>query len=145
LLLAGDGELCQEVENKIDNYGIANKVLILGNRNDVPALLQAMDVFILPSRFEGLGLVLIEAQTSGLKCLASSFVPEEAKITSNLEFLPYGNETWAERIIEIANAGYIRTDMSKEVAKAGYGIKEQVKKLEMIYRNAIISGGITIE
>jgi glycosyltransferase involved in cell wall biosynthesis len=133
LLLAGDGELRRNIENIINNYGIADKVLILGNRNDIPALLQAMDVFILPSRFEGLPFTLIEAQTAGLKCLASEYVTKEAKITSNIEFLPYDNNYWIERIIEIANAGYIRTDISKEIIKAEYSIKEQVKKLERVY------------
>lgn len=133
LLLAGDGELREAVENKINNYGIAYKVLILGNRSDVPALLQAMDVFILPSRFEGLSFTLIESQTAGLKCLTSEYVPKEAKITSNLEFLPYNTKIWVDKIVEIANNPYPRNDMSKDVVKAGYSIREQVKILEKIY------------
>ena len=136
LLLIGDGELREDVEKRVNDLGLSDKVLFLGNRNDVSALMQAMDVFILPSRFEGLPISLIEAQTAGLKCLTSEFVTKEAKITSNLKFMPYDNEVWVSKITDIYYSDYIRVDMSEEVAKSGYSVKEQIKILEGIYNNA---------
>lgn len=136
LLLIGSGDLQSDIQKKVDEYNLSDKVLFLGERNDIPALLMAMDVFALPSRFEGLPITLIEAQTTGLKCLASCFVTEESRITPNLEILPYNIDFWIDKIIEIAKNSYARTDMSDEITKAGYSIKEQIKILEKIYKQA---------
>jgi glycosyltransferase involved in cell wall biosynthesis len=137
LLLIGTGEFHKGIMEKVKALGLSDDVLFLGHRDDIPELLQAMDVFVLPSRFEGLPYTLIEAQAAGLRCLASEFVTNEAGITSNIEFLPYDNDMWVAKIAEIANSNYLRVNMSADIAKAGYDIKEQVKVLEKIYANEL--------
>lgn len=107
-------------------------MLFLGRRSDVAEIMQAMDVFVLPSRFEGLGLVLIEAQTAGLKCFASVSVPREARVTGNLEFLEFDADKCAEKIIAHAS-GYYRIDCTKQITEAGYALSDQIRVLEKLY------------
>lgn len=76
--MVGSGELSGEIENALDNVGLTGKYLILSHRSDIPELMKAMDVFVFPSKYEGLGIVLVEAQVSGLKCVVSEAVPHEA-------------------------------------------------------------------
>lgn len=132
LLLVGDGEMAGTVRQQAESLGVADRVILLGNRPDVPKLLQAMDVFCLPSLFEGLGIVLIEAQSAGLKCLASDGVPQEAKVTENLEFLPLEIDLWVEAILSAAE-GYERENMYEQVTAAGYNIEQQIKEVERLY------------
>ena len=77
LLIIGDGSLHNEIENEILNLALSDSVILLGVRKDIPALLMAMDVFVLPSLFEGLGIVVLEAQATGLQCILSDKVPKE--------------------------------------------------------------------
>ena len=84
LCLVGDGPLKLEIEKKIESIGLQDKVLFLGIRNDVNELMKAFDIFAFPSLFEGLGIVLIEAQATGLKCIVSDQVPEEADMQVDL-------------------------------------------------------------
>jgi len=140
LLLAGSGPLEEAVRQQAQQLHISDKVVFLGSRMDVPQLLQAMDVFCLPSRFEGLGIVLVEAQSAGLKCLASDAVPDEAKITENLRFLPLTEEDWVQAALEIAK-GYVRKDMYEEVTEAGYNIVKQVKTVEEFYQSGVFTEG----
>jgi glycosyltransferase involved in cell wall biosynthesis len=135
LLLIGIGEMLEKIKERVFNCGLSEKVIFLGYRTNVSDLLQAMDVFLLPSRFEGLPITLVEAQCSGLHCLTSEYVTKETKITPLLEFLPYDTNVWAKRIREIAGSRFIRDDMSNELDKAGYSLKSQIKVLEDIYSN----------
>jgi glycosyltransferase involved in cell wall biosynthesis len=133
LLLIGEGELREGIEGKANALGLKGKVRFLGGRGDVAELYQAMDIFVLPSRFEGLPIAMIEAQTSGLKCLAADTITDEARITDNLRFLPIEPQTWSDAIVEAANSAFERRDCSAQVAAAGYSITEQIKILERIY------------
>lgn len=100
LLLVGDGEDKIAVEHRAANLGIADKVLFLGQRNDVDQLYQAFDVFILPSLYEGLGIVAIEAQRAGLPCVLSDKVPDEVDLTGNVDFLPVDDvRPWVEYLL----------------------------------------------
>ncbi len=103
LLLVGDGPLMESAREKARRMGLVGAVRFLGVRDDVDRLYQAMDVFVLPSRYEGLGIVNIEAQVAGLPCVVSDRVPEEARVTENLQFLPLndGVKAWAERMLGI--------------------------------------------
>lgn len=83
LLLIGDGKLKNEIKLQIEKLNLENKVMILSHRDDIPELLRCMDTFLFPSRYEGLGIVLIEAQVSGIPCVVSDVVPTEA-FQSNL-------------------------------------------------------------
>ena len=132
LLLIGLGPLKESVMKRVNKLGVQNKVIFLENRNDVHNLLMVLDVFLLPSFFEGFPISLVEAQTSGLKCISSDLVTSEAKLTKNIEFLPLDREIWCNRIFTIAK-GYERQDMSREIRKAGFDITNQIKIVERLY------------
>lgn len=132
LLLVGEGGLETDLKSKVSLLGLNDKVTFTGFRNDVNCLLQAMDVFCLPSRFEGLPIVLIEAQSAGLKCFASNVITPEICLTNNIELLDLDIESWSERLIEISK-GYERNNMYDEITEAGYNIVEQVKVIERLY------------
>ena len=136
LLLIGVGDLEAEVRRQAAVLGLEEAVRFLGMRDDVPALMQAMDLFVLPSRSEGLGLVLIEAQAAGLRAIASSGVPPEAKITELLTYLPLENgpEAWAEEMAKAAG-GYERTDRRRQVMEAGYDLSSQAARIEQLYES----------
>ena len=98
-------------------------------------LYQAFDLFVLPSIYEGLGMVLIEGQVAGLPCIVSSEVPKIAKVTDNLEFidLKTSPKIWASQIIYEYENNINRKDYVNEVSQEGYDIKLEVEKLEEKY------------
>lgn len=100
LLLVGKGVRFADIQEKVKQKGMEHSVQFLGWIQDVDRVFQAMDLFLLPSNFEGLGIVGIEAQCIGLPCVMSSTIPKEAKITKKCYFLPLksGAEKWAEFI-----------------------------------------------
>ena len=126
-------EFLIKAKEQVKNLNIQNKVLFLGMRNDVPDLMQSMDCFILPSHFEGLPLVVIEAQCIGLKSYLSDVIADEVKITDIVDFisLKESPEYWAKQIL--LNRNYIRKDMTDEIKKAGYDIKTEIKRIEQFY------------
>jgi len=136
LLLLGDGELKEDIIKQAEMLGIADKVIFTGKVDNVEDYLQAMDVFAFPTRFEGLGNVLIEAQTAGLKCVSSDNVPIETSITDNIEYLPLEKDLWVKELVHLSKR-YERKDMGKRVRKAGYDIKSEIKILESIYLKAL--------
>ena len=133
LMLVGDGDLLEPTKEKVKELGLEKNVMFLGKRDDAAELYQAMDIFVLPSNFGGLDLVLVEAQTSGLMCLVSDVMPIECKITDNLTFLPLELNMWSNTIADLAINGYTRKDSSELIKKKGFSIKEQIKILERIY------------
>lgn len=134
MIIIGNGELKKELEKKINELGLSEDVFLLGERTDVNKLLQMMDVFCLPSLYEGLGIVLIEAQTSGLPCFISENIPSEAIVTHEVyrTALGEGPKIWADRILDISQ-NYRRKDNKEIIIENGYDILENVKKLEKIY------------
>lgn len=82
--IIGTGSLCNELKQKATKLNLSHHIKFLGNRSDVNELYQAMDLFLFPSNYEGLGIVLIEAQTSGLPCICSNKIPAEADIHANI-------------------------------------------------------------
>lgn len=134
LVLLGDGELFSEVQNQVKKLNLENRVLFLGKRDDIAGWYQAMDVFCLPSRFEGLGIVLIEAQTSGLKCITSMEVPDETHITENIIYLPLKQSRWVEEIVNCKN-GSSRMNMKEQIHAAGYDISAVIKDMERLYES----------
>ena len=133
MVLIGDGELKEKIKQKVRKIGIADDVIFLGNRNDVNELLQGIDIFLMPSRFEGLSVVLVEAQASGLPCLVSDKITREAAITPNIEYLSIDNgvELWVDKIISMKNS-FRRNDQSENIIKNGFEIKSSTKKVEEI-------------
>lgn len=134
LVLVGQGELEQDMKNKVARLGLTDCVEFLGARNDVPTLLKEFDVFLLPSLFEGLPLVGIEAQAAGLPMVTSTTVTPETDITGNVTFLPLElpASEWAKKILEI-NSSFARKDMTQEVRDAGYDIKQTAEWLQQFY------------
>jgi glycosyltransferase involved in cell wall biosynthesis len=101
LLLIGEGQLKREIQEKVRNLGLQSDVIFTGLRSDVPHLLKgAMNMFLFPSKFEGLGLAVVEAQAAGLKCLVSEEVPHEAKVSDGCYFfsLSFSAVEWAKRL-----------------------------------------------
>lgn len=132
LLLIGNGSLQDKMISKVKKMNIQDKVLFLGNISNVSDFYQAIDVFILPSFHEGLPVVGIEAQTSGLKCLFSDAITRESDITGNVDFLSINNyETWINALGKVTN--YKRKNMKKSIIKNGYDINTEVNKLEKYY------------
>ncbi len=128
MVLIGDGSKFTNIQNDCKDLG--EKVIFLGNVGNVNEYINVFDLFVFPSLFEGLGIVLIEAQTNGLKCIASTSVPKEADISENVMYLDLsdGIEKWAETIEN--------TDIERikfETENCEYDIDNTVKTLEQIY------------
>ena len=99
LLLVGSGEAESSVKLLVDGRGLSDRVMFLGQRNDVNRLYQAFDVFVLPSLYEGLGIVGVEAQASGLPCLLSDAITREVDVTAKCSFLPLSDSAmWVDSI-----------------------------------------------
>lgn len=141
LLLISDGMLLDQIKEKVNRLGISEHVIFLGKTTEVDSYLQAMDIFILPSHFEGLPVVLIESQALGLPCIVSDKVSEEAKITDLIEFLPINDtNTWVNKIMNI------NTDNRKEksitahllIDKSGYNVTNNAYKMKSLYEKYLI-------
>lgn len=137
LLLVGDGHYLNMIKDKVKEMGLGGNVLFMGMRKDIPSILSTMDVFVFPSKFEGLGLAVIEAQASGLPCLLSDQVPQDVYLSENVYALSLEqrNEVWAKEVDKI-----IITDRKRQSDKnymsityGGYNIKTEAIKLEELY------------
>lgn len=131
LMLIGEGWNQPQIKAMVKQENLEEQVIFMGARDDVNRLYNAMDCFVLPSLFEGLGIVLIEAQGNGLNCFASDAVPREADLTHTVSFLPLDEEVWAGVLSEI-NA-IPRHDTTKAIQDAGYDIRLAAKELEDLY------------
>lgn len=134
LILIGEGELCKQVQEKVNRLNLQNSVLFMGVQENVSPYYQAMDIFLLPSLYEGLGIVAVEAQTTGLRCIISDRVSKECIVTDNqvsICSLTDSAKVWADRILEQVN--YMRSDSSEQVAANGYDIKEASDWLTQFY------------
>ncbi len=132
LVLAGDGPDLTDLEARAVSLGIDHDVLFLGVRDDVPRLMQAFDLFAMPSRFEGLGMAALEAQAAGLPCILSDAVPRETAITPDVTFLPTEDpDLWSERMLDVLEQTpeRVRPDNVQRVEKAGYEIGTAAQRL----------------
>ena len=137
LLLIGGGEDMPKIQAKAQTLGIEEHVRFLGIRSDVADLMQAMDVFVFPSLYEGLPVTMVEAQAAGLPCLISDKVPSECILTNGLvDVLPLSAEpeTWAAKILEKRNLP--RSDRRSEIAAHGFDITTEAVKLQKFYLEA---------
>lgn len=139
LLLVGDnkGDIAKHIAQKVENLEIKEKVIFTGVRSDVSDLMQAMDVFVFPSNYEGLPVTMVEAQAAGLPCLISDKVPIECKMTDLVQQIPLaeGAEVWAKRAIAAARET-VREDTSVQIKAAGFDITENAKWLQEFYLQA---------
>ena len=114
LLLVGNGRDRETYEEYIKNSACRDKIILYGESNDIPGMLSAMDVFIFPSRVEGLGIAVIEAQINGLPCVISDVVPKEVQVSKNVNFLPIGEENMKKWFLEIMKFGSLNIEREKE-------------------------------
>lgn len=135
LILAGDGELREKAERKAEELGISSYVRFLGVRSDVPDLMQAMDVFLMPSIYEGLPLVLVEAQAAGLPCVISDSIPNDCDLEGSRIArlpLPVSARQWAEAVIGAFGVTQRATGIDN-VKRAGFDVCEMASWLETFY------------
>jgi glycosyltransferase involved in cell wall biosynthesis len=139
LLLVGDGPLAAEIDATIDRLAIRDRVIQAGIRTDVPRLMRGMDLFLFPSRYEGLGLALLEAQVSGLPCVFSDVVPPEADLLQPLVHrLPLDAPPahWAGVVLEAHRrtpAGLHREEAGRVLERSPFNVRVSVRELEEVY------------
>lgn len=131
LVLIGQGPLMGDIKKKVNELGISDCVKFLGQRKDINELYQALDLFLFPSIYEGLGMVLVEAQGSGLPCIASTEVPTYAKVSDLVEFLDLdlGEKVWSKKVLEILNNSKARSVSKENFEDRGYDINLESMKL----------------
>ena len=135
LLLIGEGELEQQTRDRVDELGISDKVRFLGVRSDIPRLCMAMDVFLMPSLFEGLPVVGVEAQAAGVPCVFSREVTDEVVVLEESIQIPLSapDGEWAQKIAAYDGMALDRAAAISQVQKAGYDINEETKKITKKY------------
>lgn len=137
LILVGAGYLQQRIKDLAADMNVREHVVFTGIRSDVCDLLQAMDVFLFPSLYEGLPVSIIEAQAAGLPCIISDKVPIECKKTDLVQQIKLSEsfESWANAVVLAAKKNK-RRNMSDEIKKAGFDICENARRLEEFYLDA---------
>ena len=135
-LIVGEGPEKNQIERRIKKYDIEENVKLLGKRKDVNELLMASDLFLFPSVYEGLGISLVEAQCTGMQCVSSSRVPEEASLKIGLVnkiSIHKPIRAWKRLVIERIKDDTDRKQIFKKVEESNYNIKNEILKLEKIY------------
>lgn len=136
LLLISDGPRFQQVQEKVVQLGLQDAVIFAGRRSDVAGIYSAMDLFILPSCWEGLPLVMVEAQMNGLPLLVSDAVTSAAKCTDRVWYqsLEDGAQSWAETLLKLKNQRFDRQkDFRGIIAEKGFDIQVEAEKLRHLY------------
>lgn len=133
LILIGDGKLKYSIYEKVKNSGLENTVIFMGLRTDCNLLLQAMDIFVFPSYWEGMPLALLEAQASGLHCLASDTITHQVNLTNNVKFLNLTSSPseWCTHIIKTPLSK--RKNMANLLSNLGYDIETTSSEIQSIY------------
>ena len=140
LLLAGDGPTRAAAESYAMGLGLQGSVRFLGVRSDVADLMQAMDVFVLPSHYEGLPVVLVEAQAAGLRCLVSDGVPSDCDISEGaVERLPLdgGASEWASALSRIVENPVNRRRGAADIKRAGFDVGAVSAQLQRFYLSSV--------
>lgn len=134
LMLVGEGELREEIEEYANSLGIKNHIIFAGTTSEVYKYYSAFDLFVLPSLHEGLPVVAIEAQATGLPVIMADTITQEAKITTNVSYLPLSDmDLWVSRINQYKNIE--RKDTKEEITASGFDIKDSANKLIKFYQN----------
>ena len=136
LVLIGDGILQEKIKDKVNQKNLDSKVIFAGVKNNVADYLQMMDVFVFPSKYEGLPVTLIEAQATGLPCVVSNRISAECIKTDLVEQISLEDnlKKWVETILKIGIKE--RQGQFNKIKETGYDIKENVKVLQNFYENA---------
>jgi glycosyltransferase EpsF len=137
VVLVGDGPLKQQIEEEAKEQGVYSHIRFLGVRDDVPRLMKAFDVFLFPSIFEGFGIVMIEAQSSGIPCVASDGVPKSTDMGLGLVSfvsLTKSIDKWIDAIDESFAKVIPATEMvMSQISKQGFDIKSNIPKWVELY------------
>lgn len=140
VILVGDGPLRNNIENKIKELDLIDNVFLLGLRNDINIILNNLDLFIFPSKYEGLGLVILEAQAAGVKCLVSEAIQEEADLNIGLLKkieLKVSAKKWAEAALQENMNRYVNKNSIREAFKEKrYDLNSIIGNLKMIYEES---------
>jgi len=138
LLLVGDGSLRQYIEEKVNRLKLTDNVMFAGVRSDIPELLQAMDVFVMPSYHEGLPVTLVEAQSACLPCVLSKNITDEIEILDNIKWCDLSDDLsiWVDNILYFMK-NTIRRNTKKEIIDAGFDINNVAHELQQIYIQSI--------
>ena len=135
LLLIGEGVMENEIKQKVRDLGLSDDVIFYGTTPHIPEMMAAMDIFILPSHFEGLPIVGVEAQASGLPVIFSDKISRDSKVTENVDFLPINPESissWVEKIKDFSKKE--RVDTYSTMLSKGFSIKQTADDLFELYR-----------
>lgn len=140
LVLAGEGHLRPIIERKVEKLGLSDNVRFLGVRSDVSKLLQGIDIFLFPSLFEGLPVVMIEAQAAGLRCIVSDTITSETDVTGRIKFISLREsaEIWAQTILDTT---YEHEDTSESLRRKGYDTATMADWLSEYYMGQAASAG----
>ena len=140
LLLLGDGPDRDKTERQCEELGIRDKVLFMGNQKQPEDYYQAFDLFLLPSLYEGLPGVLVEAQAAGLRCFVSDTITREAQATELVTYLRIEQPAavWAEKILACIN--YERQNTYQKMVDGGFDIKTQANGYRNFYLNGEVLG-----
>ena len=144
LLLVGDGEMREDITAKIAALGLEDCVILTGTQMEVPPYLMVSDVMVMPSLYEGLPIVGLEAQASGLPCVVSDTVTGELDITGNVTFCPLkaSPEEWTQRVLASADRDRMpRNEILEKMSAGGYDIHTEARKLELLYEQMLHSDG----
>ncbi len=136
LIMIGQGENISYIRELVERLGMREHIKCYGWLENVPDFLQAMDVFCLPSKFEGLPISAVEAQASGLRCLVSDAVTKETDLTGLVKFLPLENEKWVEAMEE-ARVEEDRSFMDEAFDRAGYSMEASCGRLIQLYEGCV--------
>lgn len=138
LILVGVGDEEDNIRKKVYELYLSNNVYFLGLREDIPYILKSVDLFILPSISEGLGLVLLEAQSSKVPCLVSEAIQNEVDLGLNLITqitLDKGSKVWANKALNIIEKKQpMKVDIMKSIQEKGYDLSSILKKLMSVYK-----------
>lgn len=131
----GSGPLDAQMKQYIEEKQLSDKIKMLGSRNDMPELYQAMDIFFLPSIFEGFGIACIEAEAAGLTCVVSDQVPQEVNVTGNVTFISLDQdvETWADTIISCIEKNTDRYLSNISCHESEYSVDNSKETLVDVY------------
>lgn len=138
LILVGDGDNKTKIQSKCEALGLSDRVVFLGVRDDVGDVMRSFDRFLFPSLYEGLGIVLIEAQTAGVPCVYSSTVPTETNIlkeNNRILSLNQPKEEWVKALLD-SNLS-VQYNMEDTIKNAGYDIECESKSLKLLYQKMI--------
>lgn len=138
LIIVGEGELEQDLKEKAINKSIKDKIIFTGKRNDVNRIMNAFDVFVMPSKFEGLPLSAVEAQASGLKTFLSDKVSKDSKLTDLVYFINLDSDIINWKNFIISNAlNYTRNSKTDILKAQGFSIKENAKYIKQLLCNSV--------